>query len=166
MKFLEFFNAYRETRNIIQMFLQVVLDLIPFLKIFVFLIFAFTFTFVILEVKVCDDDKTGFVCDTVGFDDYPSMDKFIAIFMMVFRNSMGDLSGPKYNAWEDRKDEAYKTSIAAIYIVWVIWALNLFITLIVMLNFLIAEVGNTYNKVSMLGEKSHYRQAALTNYQV
>lgn len=129
------------------MFLAVVMDLVPFLKIFIFLIVAFTFCFVIFEVKVCDDEVTGFVCDTVGFDDYPTVDKFFAIFMMVLRNSLGDLGGPKYNAWDDRKKESYKTAIVAIYIIWVIWAINLFITLIVMLNFLIAEVGNTYSKV-------------------
>ena len=37
--------------------------------------------------------------------------------------------------------------------------------LIVMLNFLIAEVGNTYSKASMLGEKFHYRERAILNYQ-
>lgn len=35
--------------------------------------------------------------------------------------------------------------------------------MIIMLNFLIAEVGATYNRVVGLGEKNHYRQAAAVN---
>ena len=37
--------------------------------------------------------------------------------------------------------------------------------LIVMLNFLIAEVGNTYQKASALGEKYHYRERSILNHQ-
>ena len=56
--------------------------------------------------------------------------------------------------------------MVAIYIIWLIWFVNVFLTLIVMLNFLIAEVGATYNRVIALGSKNHYKYAAAVNKKV
>jgi len=44
-----------------------------------------------------------------------------------------------------------RTSMAAIWLIWVAWFINVVFTMIMMLNFLIAEVGATYNRVVSLG---------------
>lgn len=166
LKMFEFFNAFRSTRVITEMFLAVTVDLFPFLKVFVWLIAVFAFLGVCTEIRVCEDDKDGFECDVQGWDDYPDITKFSALFLNTFRTSVGDISAPMYSSWSDRKKETKKTTYAAIYLIWIIWLVNVFIMLIIMLNFLIAEVGNTYQKVYSLGEKSHYRASAVINFKV
>ena len=56
-----------------------------------------------------------------------------------------------------------KTSKTAIALIWIAWFINVIFTLIMMLNFLIAEVGATYSRVVSLGSKNHYRQASAVN---
>lgn len=104
----------------------------------------FAFFYVITQIRVCEDDKGGFECDVVGWDDYPKISKFYALFLMTFRISLGNVNTPNYKSWVNKINETRKTTLVAIYMIWIIWFINIFVMVIVMLNFLIAEVGNTY----------------------
>lgn len=87
------------------------------------------------------------------------------MFTNTFRESLGDISAPKYNEWLDRRGDNvwFSTGSLAIYTVWMFWYINVILTLIVMLNFLIAEVGHTFEKIMSLGQKNQYRQQAILN---
>ena len=56
---------------------------------------------------------------------------------------------------KDSDHEQAKTY--AKFIIWSFWFFNLFFMLIIMLNFLIAEVSQTYDKVKSQGLVSIYR---------
>ena len=58
---------------------------------------------------------------------------------------------PNYATWVEISEEDPKTGQAAILLIWFVWIGNIILTLIMMLNFLIAEVGATYNRVVGLG---------------
>lgn len=90
------------------------------------------------------------------------------MFTLVFRGSVGDIGAPNYMTWLDRKRQSgsQETATVAIYTVWLFWYINVVVTLIVMLNFLIAEVGQTYEKVMSLGNKNHYKQQAILNKKI
>ena len=127
---------------------MVIEDVIPFLKVFAWLIFCFTMINAVFELTPCDD---GFRCEGDN-DDYPGLNRFFSIFTDTFRGSVGDISAPKYTEWLDKRDTIwFSTHSFAIYAIWFFWYINIILTLIVMLNFLIAEVGFTFEKVMSLG---------------
>lgn len=70
----------------------------------------------------------------------------------IFRNSIGDISAVKLNSWSDESlDGNFVLSHLATAIVWSFWFINVFTMTIVLLNFVIAEVSNTYNNIKSSG---------------
>lgn len=71
-----------------------------------------------------------------------------------------------YGKWgEDKPDDFEFTNAKpiALSIIWIFWFINMFIMLIVMLNLVIAEVGQIYDKVMSQGKSSIYKQRADLN---
>ena len=122
-------------------------DLFPFLTIFVVTVFFFSLVMVIMD--------TGF-----EDEDYPRVQQFLIIFLQNLRNSVGDLNAVEYDGWKDA-DASVRDK--ALTIVWLFWVLNIFIMLIVLLNFLIAEVSQTYDKVKSQGDMLLYQKKAELN---
>ena len=137
-------------------------DIVPFMIVFMWLVFILSLFWVVFDVRPCDDELSGFKC-TGEDDDYVNLNRFLALFISTFRQSTGDLQPPNYGTWVDIQENDEKTGYIAIILIWAVWVGNIVFTLIMMLNFLIAEVGNTYNRVVGLGQKNHYRQAASVN---
>ena len=71
-------------RLITQMFIEVMIDVYPFLVVFIWLVLILTFFWVVFDVRPCDDNLSGFKC-TGDDDDYPSMNRFFALFISTFR---------------------------------------------------------------------------------
>jgi hypothetical protein len=96
--------------------------------------------------------------------DYPGMQKFFALFLMTFRNSIGDLAPPDYAFWineteefeiePDVKDTAIKSYYRYIFIilVWIVWVFQIVFMIILLLNFLIADISEKYEMV--IGERT------------
>jgi hypothetical protein len=84
----------------------------------------------------------------------------------MFRNSIGDIAEINYGVWTRTDDEelpllsSYNFAIVSL---WTFWFLNMFIMLIVILNFLIAEVSQTYDKVKSSGKTFLYLSKASVN---
>ena len=51
-------------------------------------------------------------------------------------NSVGDTYPPIYHVWFDTFHDAKFTSVCMIILVWIAWFLNMFISLLVLLNFI------------------------------
>jgi hypothetical protein len=63
----------------------------------------------------------------------------------MFRNSIGDIAEVKYGVWsltpeESQQQPYFSQHNIAVISIWAFWFMNMFIMLIVILNFLIAEV--------------------------
>lgn len=77
--------------------------------------------------------------------------------LQTFRNSIGDLTEPEYGRWipeNSANDEGYLDSgyqYAIMAVTWTFFIANIFIMQIVLLNFLIAEVSMTYERVKSMG---------------
>jgi hypothetical protein len=98
--------------------------------------------------RVADDDGAG--------NDYTGIPYFLKIFIMNFRLAVGDLIVPDLGIWTnnlvtclEKDDPDYdETKLcakdgstgAAISIIWFFWILNVLIMVIILLNFLIAEI--------------------------
>jgi len=82
-------------------------------------------------------------------DDYPNLHDFTGIFLTTWRNSLGDVAAPDYSNWSknlrsEEKEGLGWYSYTMIYITWLIWFFNLLFVLLVLVNFLISIVGNSY----------------------
>jgi len=124
---------------------QVFSDIKPFLLIFFLLIYTFS-----LITFALDADFNN--------DDYPGLPKVLYTFIRIFRNSIGDIEVPLYKNWLNKSinpetNEEVINSITlaqgiSIFIIYLYWILNIFIMVIILLNFLIAEVGETFAHVN------------------
>jgi hypothetical protein len=75
---------------------------------------------------------------------------------------VGDVSVDKYGKWENT-DPTKSPSIAnkiAITIIWFFWFMNIYFMLIIMLNLLIAQVSQIFEKVMTQGKQSIYKERA------
>lgn len=141
IKLMQFLRYKEEFGFLIQMILTVFIDIGPFLVIFMVGVF-----FQSLVMVIIDADFKG--------DDYPLVDRFVFLFLQVFRNSVGDIATPEYKLWIDHSG-GWSLYISMV-IIWFSWLVNILIMLIVMLNFLIAEVSQTYDKVKGQGKMLLY----------
>ena len=86
--------------------------------------------------------------------------------IQVFRNSVGDISIFSGDGWQkpghDDESEQY---IVAYIVIFLIWFVNCIVMIIIMLNFLIAEVSKTYERVRNQGEMLLYKKKAELNVQ-
>ena len=124
---------YKESFSfLVQMLMAVIFDLAPFLTIFLIFIIVFTFIIVIMEGDIDPED-------------YEGIPKFMRIMIQIFRNSIGDISIVQYGKWGEESSDPIdldyeRAKPFAKFIIWTFWFFNLFFMLIIMLNFLIAEV--------------------------
>ena len=123
---------------------QVFSDIKPFLLIFFLLIYTFS-----LITFALDADFNN--------DEYPGLPRVLYTIIRIFRNSIGDIEVPLYENWLNRSidpetNEEVIDSITlaqgiSITIIYLYWIFNIFIMVIILLNFLIAEVGETFETV-------------------
>lgn len=147
IKLMQFLRYNENFGFLIQMILTVFVDLFPFLTIFIVTVFFFSLVMVIMDS---------------GFDDgdYPKVQRFLIIFLQNFRNSIGDFEAVSYENWHTAEPALRSHALS---IIWLFWLLNVFLMVIVLLNFLIAEVSQTYDKVKSQGKMLLYQKKAELN---
>jgi hypothetical protein len=118
----------------------------------------FSIVIIILGAEVPNDDDQGNI--------YAGLPEFVKILIHNFRLAVGDLIAPNIGIWktnfitvpavdeysESRQEMGDNNSQAALVMVWSMWIINIFLMLIIMLNFLIAEVGQIYDNVKSSGK--------------
>ena len=117
-------------------------------KVFYFLIF-YQFWVVILAVLY------GMIGNSVDLDpdhpngaEYNRMNRFAKLYFFALRNSIGDLLVPDDSYWDlfQNKDNNERTkSLVMVAILWVLWTLNIFYMVIILLNFLISIVSKAHD---------------------
>ena len=135
------------------MLLQVFADIGPFLVFFFTFVLVNTFMLDILRAEIDDGD----------YEAIPRT--FLMTFLQVFRNSIGDIAVFGYGEWVRQEDEESMPVSGTVQIVllWAIWYMNVFVMVIVLLNFLIAEVSATYEDVKSGGSAILYAKRAELN---
>jgi hypothetical protein len=81
-------------------------------------------------------------------DDYDGLGFKMRAFLQMYRNSIGDISPPKYDLYLDIDKNITSTeNTLMISIIWMVWFLNQVFILIILLNFLIAIISQSYEQV-------------------
>ena len=81
--------------------------------------------------------------------EYPNVNEYIFFFLQIFRNSVGDLAVPDYSFWSGRISNTEENKLAHFMIAWAwaLWTILIFFMLIILLNFLIAIISQSYDSV-------------------
>jgi hypothetical protein len=114
---------------LVEMIITVMVDLFPFVTIFMLMVTFFSFGIQVMGGAFDDGDYFGLPTQVYSW-------------IQMFRNSVGDITEVDYGVWKDSDgDESlFSQRNIAIFMIWVFWFMNIFIMLIVIVNFLIAEV--------------------------
>ena len=104
---------------------------------------------------------------TFDDEDYPTL-QLLTVYFQTYRNSIGDIGTPQYEYWEYMHEhydvnKTFGYAQCMIYLIWVLWYLNQFFNLIILLNFLIAIVSQSYEKVMTDSMKHEYDHKAELN---
>jgi hypothetical protein len=80
--------------------------------------------------------------------------------LLSFRNSIGDITLPGYEAYSSKGE--FEDHLV-IYIMWILWFVQLLIMQIILLNFLIAVISQTYERVASSQVNYIYKDKAEMN---
>lgn len=95
---------------------------------------------------------------------YQHLSEFTGYFLLIWENSIGNINPPTYQFWMNTLKNAdiepfQKTgALTVIYIIWLMWFANQALILIVLLNFLIAVVSQSYENVMNSATQFKYAQ--------
>ena len=95
----------------------------------------------------------------VNSDDYKGLNTFTKLFLQTYEDSVGNADVPIYSFWIDSAGEA-PTTIRGFMVglIWVTWFTNQWFIFIVLLNFIIAIIGQSYDSVMEKATQYMYLQ--------
>ena len=152
IKILQFLK-YRESMCfLVEMLVEVFNDLRPFMFMLFLNIYIFSLINYIMEVSVFPDD-------------YEGLNTNVYNFIYLFRLAVGDFGLVHYGPWYNGRypEENGACNHVAVTVIWFFWLANIFISSIILLNFVIAEVSSTYERVRDSGEIFIYQKRAELN---
>jgi predicted membrane protein len=138
----------------------------------------FTIFFTMWMITMCLLFRVSGITLIEGSDDYPEVNGYFALFMQNFRNSIGDISTPQHSYWFpttikglSKGAQALETDATSVQTImaywgWVLFLFNEFFILIVLLNFLIAIIGQSYDEVMSKEEIDRYNSRCALNIEV
>lgn len=181
MFFLQMFSSFGQLVQLVSICLTRIQDFMKFMLIWIFY-FAFSYFVLGSEIDRGDDfsvlsdvcinspesDACKAIQDEVGAvgNDYSDLGDFFSYIILAWRNSIGDLTTPKYPGWlsvQKNKTQATAVVNVIVVLIWVHWLLTQFLVLIILLNFLIAIVGLAFDEVIDLDKITTYEQRAQLN---
>ena len=121
-KLFYFLRIFFRTAHLIWMIIEIVWDMRYFVLVLFIAVVAFANTFYVLG----ENSDPG--------SDWFSGNNFILTFIFSYRMGLGDFETDGFNTWDE-------------IIIWILWFLNTLLILIILLNLIIALMGDTYARV-------------------
>ena len=122
----------KEFGVLVQLIIQSIKDL------YNFIIFFFSWILLTACVKMIFGTK-------VSHEDYKDLNGYMALVMDTFRNSVGDIHPPEITLMKTIEDDVGPFCFNFVVTsIWLVWSLNIVFLLIVLLNFLIAVISQSY----------------------
>lgn len=134
LKLLYFMRVSEKLAKIVKLSSQVFYDVSAFTVFLIFWVLVFLFLFII----------AGFTFDT---GDYDYTLREVSMLLQIYRNSFGDISTPQYDMWTENEHLSHVGKCLYVLWAWVLFSIHEFFILIVLLNFLIAIVSQSYDSI-------------------
>jgi len=97
-------------------------------------------------------------------DEYSGLFLFGRYFLGVYENSLGNISTPGYTIWDpSKKDNKNLFNSIILVVIWVIWFLNQWFIFMILLNFIIALISQSYDDVMEKQMETEYLQKTKLN---
>jgi hypothetical protein len=125
IKLLFFLRVFEEYGFLVQIILVCCIDLIPFITFYIVFLVLFSLIFSVLKMEIDFENNQQ---SHIGY--------FEKMLLETFRSSIGEVGLPKYDALL-QEPSSFCRSINVL-LIWVVWFLQVFFMLVIMLNFLIA----------------------------
>ena len=74
------------------------------------------------------------------------MESVLGFMFVAFENGIGNIIPPTVDSWTGEENKSI-TATLIIYIVYLVWIMNQYILLVVLLNFVIALISEVYERV-------------------
>jgi len=142
----KFCEIYRRFSLLTRMFTRCVSDVAPFTVFLITWNLFFAMSFRLMGVVMADSM-------------FPSLIPFFQYFTGAFENSMGAISTPAVST------SAYSANYSwgMIHVVWFIWFANQFVVTIILMNLLIAVLGDTYANITSNQSQIRFNEEATMN---
>lgn len=135
IKLLFYIRIFERFGFLIEMIHATVFDLIPFISCFITFLCFFSFSFICLNSEIDPD-----------VDDAQYIGYTQKTILQAFRTSIGELGLPQYPTIMKQPDTFLRKMNIAL--IWTTWYTQTFVMIVVMLNFIIAVINATYERVS------------------
>jgi len=151
VKILFFVRIFKSYAFLVQMIWACLMDLVPFIVSFISFLLVFSVCYNVLDMEIDPE-----VAEARGIQ------TFEKLVLQTFRTSIGELGMPVYDGiYGEEQDDVDAAGFEVgdhtevctfwqcmnIWLIWVIWYMQSFFMLVVMLNFIIAVISATYTKV-------------------
>ena len=139
--FLRIYDKYGLLVNLITTCFK---DIVPFVVYMITWLLSFVMAYKQIGIKA--PLRKGF-----------QQDDFFGILIYVWQNSIGNIDDP------DSSSFVNDPPTIQIYIIWFVWTLNQFVIVIILLNFLIAVISQSYENVMNSKSIKKYKDIAHLN---
>ena len=147
MFYLKIFSDYG---FLVQMIKQSVFDIGGFLTFFMMWILFFSIQYKILEAEF-------------EYKDSDSLNNFVQLANISFRTAIGDIQMAGYKKFEVKYEAGQTSAYLIIILIWIFWFMNIGLMLILLMNFLIAVISESYNVVNNAKIQYVYKDKAEMN---
>ena len=149
LKIMFFLRVFEQFGLLVDLVAQALSDSIPFTCFLIMWLILFSLLFRILGFEIDDGD-------------YSSMGQASIYALQTYRNSVGDIAAPAYSFWESQTDFPHLQS-KMIMIIWFAWLMNQFFLTIILLNFLIAILAESFTVVMEQELQCKYKSKVALN---
>ena len=160
LKNLHLVRVFENQGMLVQLLLTCLVDITPFLLLLSYFLFIIFYMYILAGANLGEEK------------DYPDMNPNLKKFTQVVRNSLGDVSMPDYSRWCKDDESCNPVFVGIIWSIFMlntlfvfkfnfgggsIFMFNLILVLVILLNFLISIIGQSYEKVWTFREIYIYR---------
>ena len=142
----KFCEIYSRFSLLTRMFTRCVYDVVPFTVFLITWNLFFAIAFRLMGVALVDSM-------------FPNLVPFFRYFTLAFENSMGAISTPALSTSDYSADYSW----GMIHAVWFIWFANQFVVTIILMNLLIAVLGDTYANITSNQSQIRFNEEATMN---
>ena len=134
IKWMHMIEIYRDYGLLTVLIADSIYKVIPFMVLFILWTALFAIQYFILKSNQKDAEA------------YLGVESVLGFMFVAFENGIGNIIPPTVDSWTGEENKSI-TATLIIYIVYLVWIMNQYILLVVLLNFVIALISEVYERV-------------------
>ena len=158
-KVLFYLRSYNELAVVVQLLGQCIKEIFFFLMFMISSVLVFSHISILLGADYHAEQPSQ---EELGF--------FLRVIMQTWKNAIGDAGPPSFAQWEQLQNIHYMNDTLwpqfYIVLIWLVFIFNQLLIAVILLNFLIAMISQSYEQVMQHKSKSQYSQKGALNMEL